>query len=181
MTIAHSDLPVCVESDCESPTVARQLCCKHYKAWYRRRPGGPPCAVPGCDWPTYSAGYCATHRHHLRLHGDPEHADKRRARTHRTDRHGYVLLRDKRNVTGWTHEHRLVMEEVLGRPLTSEESVHHKNGDRADNRPANLELWSRYQVPGKRVSDLLDYAYEIIARYGDERHSVAEGSDGNVR
>lgn len=59
------------------------------------------------------------------------------------------------------------MEQQLGRALLPEETVHHLNGVRDDNRPENLELWSSSQPSGQRVVDKVAWAQQILSLYGE--------------
>lgn len=93
----------------------------------------------------------------LRKRG-PEHPRWNGGRfTHRT---GYVYRyapdHPHANGRGYVFEHRLVLEEKLGRLLQPEEKVHHRNHIRDDNRPENLELTddsshTRLHKTGRRV------------------------------
>ena len=57
------------------------------------------------------------------------------------------------------------MEQALGRPLRDGENVHHLNGQRADNRLENLELWYDKQPKGQRVHDKREWAQWFLLEY----------------
>jgi hypothetical protein len=134
----------------------------------RRRKGEPPkeCAWEGCSKLKTFKEYCPLHQKRYlegRPMDGPAYYHKERGWT---DENGYRRTRQNGRVR---FEHRLVMEQLLGRHLLREEEVHHKNGIKTDNSPENLELWVSWK--GQRVDDLLDfvvtnYRQELLERLG---------------
>lgn len=94
---------------------------------------GRRCSI--CNEAHYAKGFCSRHYVRRKKHGDA---------TFRLTRSGETITPDGyRRI--WVDgvcifEHRHVMQQFLGRTLTTNEVVHHKNGDTLDNRIANLEV-----------------------------------------
>ena len=122
----------------------------------------PPELIPsgicecGCGKPTKVANY--TIKKQGMFEGYPtrflqghSHASAKRGKEHykyrngRYCRLGYTMVLISRehpmaDKNGYIPEHRYVMSQHLGRPLTSKEQVHHINGNISDNRLENLEI-----------------------------------------
>jgi hypothetical protein len=60
------------------------------------------------------------------------------------------------------------MSQVPGRPLRRDESVHHLNNIKHDNRPENLQLWHTHQPKGAGVENMVRWARWFLEQYGEE-------------
>lgn len=176
------DAKLCSVDGCDEVAHSRGMCAYHYQAVFRagvRAHGqADPCSVDGCDKPVRSRSLCSTHYARMRLHGTTDLLDRAVKPKRippakpRKSPQGYVYARrtghPNANKNGWMHEHRAVMSDHIGRPLLPLENVHHINGHRDDNRIENLELWTRSQPSGQRVSDKILWAVEFLQQYAPE-------------
>lgn len=177
----------CLAPDCDRRTTARGLCSSHYKQGQKAADFSLPlrdpwplqwnlqvgeCTVTGCNRPKKSRGYCQAH--YIRWSKGELQPDRpvelRGMEQPFRNGDGYMVVRVRSDSPLYPGqkvlEHRLVMSRHLGRELDPNETVHHKNSVRDDNRLENLELWVGNHSQGSRLEDRLEDAVSLIERYG---------------
>jgi len=172
----------CSVDDCHTEASKLGMCDMHYQQARTRGDTAPrqrftdrKCSYPGCERRHKRYGWCDAHsRQASKVGGDVTRMSPIRVgRAHRLiTAQGYAKVYRPEHPNaqgkGWVNEHTLVMSEHLDRPLLPHENVHHINGQRADNRLGNLELWSSKQPRGQRVDDKVEFAIEILQLYRPE-------------
>lgn len=163
-----ASMKICSVPNCTNQAKAREMCTSHYSRWRRfgdvlaqipvsKKNPLRGCSVSGCSEPHSAKGLCAAHYQRFYIHGEerPEIAIGDRSGMHNANwKKGEVAFTDGRvliyspnhphpNSGAYVFRYRLVVERHLGRYLSPDEIVHHKNNDPSDDRIENLEVMSQ--------------------------------------
>lgn len=104
------------------------------------------CSIPGCDKPHDSNGMCGMHAQRQRRYGDPYYVTSPEVFREKC-RQAALDCKPAKPTTykklNGRHQHRVVAEQMLGRPLKRGEIVHHIDGNKHNNSPENLAVMTQ--------------------------------------
>lgn len=178
--LGGAPVATCSVASCDRQAKSRGWCHAHDQRWRNhgdvladiplQAPGR--CRAPGCGRPSHARGWCQAHYRRVLASGDAREDEPIRIVSGAGWlSHGYWFVpvddADRHLASGAASmsEHRLRMARHLDRPLEPDETVHHRNGVRTDNRLENLELWSSAHPHGQRIEDKVRFALEMLQRY----------------
>jgi hypothetical protein len=143
---------------CVTPHCFWGLCIRHILAWDAGQSSIAPrigprgskysiiCSADGCERTSLALGLCCAHTQRMRNFGDVNYITpievQKQACRNAALKYKKASPKSYKKLHG-RHEHRVVMERYLGRPLTSTEIVHHIDENKHNNSLENLELTNR--------------------------------------
>lgn len=156
--LGKSEEAVCSVAECGRPSRTKGLCCMHYTRLYRhgdtsvvlrvhRYSADARCSVTSCKNKPTDSGLCGMHGQRVRRYGDPNYVtthEEFQTKCRMAQLKRFSTAKGYRRLYG-RHEHRVVAEAMLGRPLVKGEIVHHKDGNKRNNAPENLEVMTQSQ------------------------------------
>ena len=197
----------CLVAGCQSRPAARGLCNRHNlqhrkgadlgvelaSAGHERAArayGAAECRVDGCSKRPVNRWMCSMHAQQREAGILDEEGNQlrallpsgRRPLDCRKESAGYVLVRAPEDHPGARHdgsicEHRLVMEQHVGRYLMPGEVVHHLNGVKDDNRIENLQLRRSRREHGPGHERLDDMEAALVLLEQPVNKGMSNGSD----
>ena len=129
----------CSEPDCGKKILAKRMCSQHYQQQITKQQKTNFCAC-GCGGKTK---YKFLNGHHTKFFSSEEQSRRGKMNNGDTQRKKFDGVTTGYRKHRGRHKHRIVAEEMLGRPLLPEEVVHHIDHDKTNNDPSNLQIMTR--------------------------------------